>query len=405
MKKKVRIVFGLMLLSFVFMTMSAFQGGCGGPEIPVTPYPEQGCYSNDDCGAGYVCDLGQTSEPVVPPKPAPVMPQEDGGSDDGDIATKKQNCMAPEPPGRCIAKQAGCKSDNDCRGGQICVKPAVRCAPINFPAGSDEPSVQGQTTRCGGVPVTGTCQDAPKPPKPPKTSCRSDKDCAGNWTCQFDTVPAPMPVDAGTTGGDDEPRMTPSDDDVDEPGMSPAGEPTRPNTRRNRKSHKRRKRRRRMKRRKRRPRVGVCQPPAKRHCQSARDCKSGETCLMTDSMPSTTCETDGDNPHCKEPAPAPAPAVGVCVPTEKPEPGRRCTTDSQCWDGEFCSKEGMTEPACPPNAKCMPPAPVEGVCTKKPSPTPPPAPCKEVVKADGTRCSVCEDGVASCSNAGTTTNP
>ena len=53
MKKNVRIVFGLMLLSVVFLTMSAFHGGCGGPEIPVTPYPEQGCYSNDDCSAGY----------------------------------------------------------------------------------------------------------------------------------------------------------------------------------------------------------------------------------------------------------------------------------------------------------------------------------------------------------------
>ena len=314
----------------------------------------EGCWSDDDCAFGYVCDFETCYDGICPPgvfcecagtcvKKEPESCMVSGCSGeicadtlvDSDCAwhpwfvcLKYTKCGNFAADGSCGWLQTfeyqacmdeygdpppeGCTSDSDCAKGYFCdVGP---CACGGWP---------GDPT---GVcpPCTGEC----KPIEEEPIWCSSDADCPYGWTC--DCVPS------WGTGG---------------PTWLIACEMQ-------------------------------CVPPAETECYSDYDCAKGETCLA---LPCDWgCGGYGADPADPDGVPADAiwcpPCPGVCVPEEVPW---ECTSDADCGPGDVCVIEFCEGCVCPAGVDCDCDEWCWGTCQPK---TEPPLECE--VDSD------CPDGYA-----------
>ncbi len=246
--------------------------------------PWSECASDDDCGAGFVCEAVGGSDCACP-----------AGAD----------CMDCEPETFYGCVPAPCQSDADCGEGLVCLTfESASCSDTAEPMPVCEPGQECEEP--SGVPAPPECETETVSFCGPKylAACEVDGDCGEGFTCEVaeecscsgggatPTDPVPEP---GQDGGDAGDPMPPREFDDGAP-----------------------------------PEECVCEPTGEKYCQAQEiaceddaACPTGWTCESYPSTPSTCWTDESGNVECDDEQGVPAPSV--CVPPyygEYPGPGQ-----------------------------------------------------------------------------------
>lgn len=388
---------------------------CGSPPPPPPP-PETGCYSDDDCERGQVCNAGDVCLP--PPGCTPGAPCPDvcyGQCVDvtppppGTFCTSTASCQVGE---YCTTEDGACESncpadmacpavcwgeckrrpdtqvcyaDSECAWGEFCNR-----QPCVFP-GEAPSDGDAQRPACGGV-----CS--------PTETCQSDRDCDAGEYCGcggsgmanglIACVPQCLPRDGGCSSdvdcrggqycqngvcnnireecwGNEQCPSGWSCQSTCDAGFAPPNEPTDPSDPddANRPA----------------PCASYCVPPTGQTCGAAGfECGAGERCesVCWTICPACQCAEERDDCACE----CVEECTSICVPTGDPV---TCTSDGECREGNYCDFStcwGSTDPA---DGSAERPIMCLGECRPH---TPPDYDCKEdadCVAADGQQ-GVCE---------------
>ncbi len=325
-------------------------GICDGADDRADPAPpppegqciavEQICFSDADCGDGFVCEFLEAGAGglVISAGTCVFVPPVACSTDEE--CGEGQHCEFVANAGGIVALPAGicvdnppvtCFSDGDCQSGEFCN------FDVSNGGGAERPCFdENNDGLCDDADIAppdqiGTCQPLPAP------TCNFDGDCAEGEFCSFgDADRVAPPCDPSTDVNCD---FVP-------------------------------------------PPEGVCKPiVVDTGCNVDDDCGNGQVCAPSDCVCDASCQDDG-NGGC-----LPCVCPGTCVDVA-------CFSDADCKSDEFCAQSGADiapPPECDPaSGEACRPAPPSGVCRDLES-----DPCAAVC-GEGVACAVSADGSVAC---------
>ncbi len=141
------------------------------------------CQSDQECGAGFVCDQDTTCSGAKTCVPGCRGDVTGNGCPAGQACAPRNACTSCSCPGFCISPPKPCQSDLECPGpGQICAPTDTACSATSKRCvpGCDKgtPCPNGQFCAIGAC-GAGTCQNV-------GPGCVDDKQCPAGQVCEFD---------------------------------------------------------------------------------------------------------------------------------------------------------------------------------------------------------------------------
>jgi len=251
------------------------------------PAPTPKCYSDSDCKSNERCKITEQKVHYGCAK-----------AHSTDYRSKRAPCMPPRPSGVCVKKETNkkCYSSRDCGQDEYC-KILQACG-----AEKPKPGMDNSMPPSCKAAYAGVCTKKPQPKR-----CKSSRDCGSGESCIKEPTALPKCGTRTTPDSTDGARRDEAPSKCGNAEMPPA------------------------------PTYGICKrmPPRPNKCKSDRDCASTEHCVKSQ-VTTTKCEASTKGSNCKR-MPAPPSPYGFC---QKKPAKTHCYTDSDCKSGQRCLYSG-----------------------------------------------------------------